>query len=332
LKISILMPVYNAAEFVRQAVESALAQPETGEVILAEDASTDASLEVCRKLEAQYPAVHLYRHPDGKRHGASASRNLAIAKSTCEFVAFLDADDLYLPERFRAEGELFRSDADIDGVYGALGRSIENEAAEERWRLAHSKVEGMTTMDISVPSEQLFEVLVSGKHGHFHLDCTTVKRAVFDKVGPFNAKLCLGEDTELFWRMAALVKLAPGSLDQPVAVRRIHDHNSISAPRSPAELYWLTMLCLREAWHWAGGHLPIQKQQVMLRRYLMYSETTRLKTASGSRSLKFQRKIWLLAALLRDPVLIVESHFWQRLLPRRLFPAESAVEKIIERN
>jgi glycosyltransferase involved in cell wall biosynthesis len=326
LKISILMPVYNAAEFVRQAVESALTQPETGEVILVEDASTDASLEACRALEAQYPAVHLFRHPDGRNHGEAASRNLAIARSTCDYIACLDADDYYLPDRFSREREFFTSDPGIEGVYGALGQYIENGTAQERWKAANPVMGKMTTMDTPVPPEQLYETLILGKHGYFHLNSTTVNRSVFQKTGPFNEKLKLHTDMDMQWKMAAVARLVPGKLAEPVAMRRIHEHNTISAPRSQADIYQTRLLLYREAWRWARKNLKPAKSQVLIQRYLMYAETTRLKQASSSRSLKFQRKMWLLAALFKDLPLIGQPYFWWRFLPKRFIPAALAAE------
>jgi len=92
VKVSVVIPVYNAAEFVRKAVESALEQEQTSQVVLVEDGSIDGSLAVCRQLESQYPSVTLVRHMDGGNHGAGASRNPGIQRSDAPFVAFLDDD------------------------------------------------------------------------------------------------------------------------------------------------------------------------------------------------------------------------------------------------
>ena len=103
LQVSVIIPVYNAARFVEKAVASALAFPEVRQVVLVEDASPDDSLIVCQRLLATDPRVELVRHPDGGNHGAGASRNLGLVRSTCPFVVFLDADDRFLPGRFDAE-------------------------------------------------------------------------------------------------------------------------------------------------------------------------------------------------------------------------------------
>ncbi|PIY03241.1 MAG: glycosyltransferase family 2 protein, partial [Bacteroidetes bacterium CG_4_10_14_3_um_filter_31_20] len=74
-------------------------QPETSEVILIEDGSPDNGLDVCTSLAKKYSKVRLYRHENGENKGASASRNLGIRKANYPYVAFLDADDFYLPNR-----------------------------------------------------------------------------------------------------------------------------------------------------------------------------------------------------------------------------------------
>ena len=98
MKISVIIPVYNAGKYVKSAVESALMQDETKGVILVEDGSPDNSLQVCRELAEKHEAVTLYRHPDHQNHGAGESRNFGIEKAACDYIAFLDADDLWKPD------------------------------------------------------------------------------------------------------------------------------------------------------------------------------------------------------------------------------------------
>jgi glycosyltransferase involved in cell wall biosynthesis len=64
--VSVVIPFYNARDYVTQAVESALSQPETGEVLLIEDGSPDGGIETCRVLASLYPKVKFLQHPDGK--------------------------------------------------------------------------------------------------------------------------------------------------------------------------------------------------------------------------------------------------------------------------
>ncbi|WKK67348.1 glycosyltransferase family 2 protein [Lutimonas zeaxanthinifaciens] len=109
IKISVIIPVFNAEMFLKRAVSSALDQKEVKEVLLIEDNSNDDSLKLCESLEQEFEQVHLYRHQGGINKGAGASRNLGINKSRGEFIAFLDADDFYKPDRFKKDAELFNN-------------------------------------------------------------------------------------------------------------------------------------------------------------------------------------------------------------------------------
>jgi glycosyltransferase involved in cell wall biosynthesis len=268
--VSVIVPVYNAEKFVHDAVASALQQPETGEVILVEDGSTDRSLKVCEELAEKYEKVFLFQHPGGLNLGAGASRNLGIRESNCEYVAFLDADDLYLPGRFSSASEILKADPSVDGVYEALGEYVENEAARERWLAGkiHSSLGELTTVSERVSPGQLYKELVNGRHGHFHLDCVTVKRNVFTRTGFFNERLRLHQDTDMIWKMAAVASLLPGRLDEPVALRRIHENNRVSVQRPSSEIYHINMLLFKEAWSWGCENLDGANLQVLLNAYI----------------------------------------------------------------
>src|SRR5690348_1774976 len=90
--VAVVIPVYNAADYIAKAVESALLQPEVSEVVLVEDRSPDNSLQICQELVGQNAKVKLFRHPNGENRGAAASRNLGVRMSSAPYIAFLDAD------------------------------------------------------------------------------------------------------------------------------------------------------------------------------------------------------------------------------------------------
>ena len=117
-----ITPAYNCAPFLERAVRSALAIPEVHQVIIAEDGSTDDTIEVCRRLVRSDPRVVLVQHPGGGNRGAGASRNLAIAHATKHYLAFLDADDVYLPERFTEDKSVLEEHPDAQGVRPDLVR------------------------------------------------------------------------------------------------------------------------------------------------------------------------------------------------------------------
>jgi len=230
--VSVIIPVYNAAEFVTQAVESALAQPETGEVILIEDNSPDNSLEVCQQLAAKYERVKLLRHPDGENHGAGASRNLGMRNTRFDYIAFLDADDYFLPNRFREAARIMQEDITCDGVYEAIGMHVEDQESWRRWQESGKPSDFLKTMKIAPPPESLAQVLLDGKHGHFSLDGFTIRKLVLDKSGFMDETLRIHQDTNFIIRVASVARLLPGNLVQPVSMWRVHQENRVSAPKT----------------------------------------------------------------------------------------------------
>jgi glycosyltransferase involved in cell wall biosynthesis len=263
MKISVIIPVYNAEEYVRNAVESALQQLETGEILLVEDNSPDNCLQLCRDLEKQHEKVRLLRHADGRNHGAGASRNLGIRNAKFEYIAFLDADDYYLPCRFEVARKLFEEYHHIDGVYEAVRVHFHDVKAERKWRSIRGK--DITTMTERVASNRLFEVLIKGKKGTIHLDGLTVRKRIFGHSGYFFENLRLHQDTAMIVQMSVCSKLIPGRLDTPVAMRTIHDQNRITGDYNRLQTRFL--YC-RTLFYWAiERHL---KKSIMISLFLNY--------------------------------------------------------------
>ena len=223
MNISVIIPVYNAALFVEKAVTSALFHNEVKEIVLVNDGSTDNSLPILQKLQQSDARIKIYHHENKVNKGRSASRNLALQKATQPFIAFLDADDFYLENRFENDIKLFESDSSIDGVYNAIGvHFYRNATQEEKNEL------NLTTVRENILPVNLFEELLSGKKGYFSIDGLVVKKQVFDRIGYFNEELLVAEDTELILKMALRSKLVTGIIDKPVCLRGVHDVNSFS--------------------------------------------------------------------------------------------------------
>ena len=229
MKISVIVPVYNAEKFVTQAVESALQFDEVYEVILIEDQSPDNALQVCEQLVEKYSRVKLYQHPDKGNHGAGPTRNLGISKSTGDFIAFLDADDYYLPNRFDAEKELFK-DPKVEGVYGALGVHYYSEKAKEQYFPVFG--DRLTTVYKKHGPKEVFpgQLYMLGAFGLFSIDALTIRReALIRKMNPlFKSSLRLHQDTEFLFRLSFYLDLYPGILDRAVAMRGVHENNRIT--------------------------------------------------------------------------------------------------------
>ena len=229
MKISVITPVYNAEKYIAQAVESALQFDEVYEVILVEDHSPDNALEVCKNLAEKYDRVQLFQHPDKGNHGAGSSRNLGLEKATGDFIAFLDADDYYLPNRFDAEKDLFKN-PEVEAVYGAIGVHYYSEKAKEQFYSLFG--DRLTTVYKKHLPEDVFrgQLGMLGSFGLFSIDALTIRKSALDKkLSPMmKTHLRLHQDTEFLFRLSYYLNLHPGILDKAVANRGVHESNRIT--------------------------------------------------------------------------------------------------------
>jgi glycosyltransferase involved in cell wall biosynthesis len=112
LLVSVVMPVFNAEKYLGQAIRSALEQTlPPHEVILVDDGSTDSSREIAASFGSAVICL------SQEHRGASAARNLAIARSTGDWIAFLDADDYWLPDKLERQAAAIQADPSVGLVY-----------------------------------------------------------------------------------------------------------------------------------------------------------------------------------------------------------------------
>src|SRR5436309_14273345 len=97
--VSAVVPFFNAEKFIEDAIRSVLAQTyKAWELFLVDDGSKDGSTRIARDYAARHPAnVRYLEHTDHRNLGKSASRNRAMQTASGKYVAFLDADDIWLP-------------------------------------------------------------------------------------------------------------------------------------------------------------------------------------------------------------------------------------------
>jgi glycosyltransferase involved in cell wall biosynthesis len=119
--VSIIIAFLNAEKFIQEAIESVLAQTyEYWELFLIDDGSTDGSTEIARSYAQQYPAKIFYlEHQDHQNHGVCVSRNLGIYHSKGEYIAILDADDVWLHHKLERQVEILEAHPEAAMVYGA---------------------------------------------------------------------------------------------------------------------------------------------------------------------------------------------------------------------
>lgn len=231
LNISVIIPVYNAEFFLSKAVESALQFSEVKEILLIEDCSTDNSLEICQKLSVEIPRVQLFQHSDKGNYGAGASRNLGLQKASQEFIAFLDADDYYLPNRFDVEKELFKNDK-IEGLFGAIGTEFLTEKGKIEFQEKFKNTE-LTTVNYPAEGEEVFKGLLGLTPkifgSFFHLNALTIRNQSIKKNNlRFNDDLRVHQDSDFIIKLSFACHLKSGIIDKAIAIRGVHDDNRIT--------------------------------------------------------------------------------------------------------
>ena len=239
MNISVIIPVYNAAAFLEKAVESASQFEEVKEIILVEDRSTDNSLILCEKIAANNPKIKIYQHADFKNQGAAASRNVGLEKASQEFIAFLDADDYYLPNRFTTEHELFENEK-IEGVFGAIGTEFLTEKGKKEFQKKFKNV-ALTSVKKAAEGSDVFYGLLGLDNSFgtfFHLNGLTVRTSsIRENQLKFNENLRVHQDSDFIIKLAYHCYLKSGNILEAVAVRGVHDDNRITKITTYSQKY-----------------------------------------------------------------------------------------------
>ncbi len=117
--VSVVIIFLDGEEFIEEAIESVLSQTSADwELLLVDDGSTDTSTEIARKYEGLHPGrIRYFEHPGHQNKGMSATRNLGIANARGQYIAFLDADDVWLPEWVERHLAVLRRHEDVGMVY-----------------------------------------------------------------------------------------------------------------------------------------------------------------------------------------------------------------------
>jgi glycosyltransferase involved in cell wall biosynthesis len=179
---SVIIPTYNRARCLREAVDSVLAQEfRDFELIVVDDGSRD---ETPQLLQSYGDSIRVLRQ---ENRGVSAARNAGIAGSRGELIAFLDSDDIWLPGKLSRQVEFFRQNPEslicqTEELWVKNGRRV-NPGKR------HQKREGM----IFEPSLELCLVSPSA---------VMLRRELFDRVGLFNERLPACEDYDLWLRVS----------------------------------------------------------------------------------------------------------------------------------
>jgi glycosyltransferase involved in cell wall biosynthesis len=183
--VSVVMAAYKAAQFLPDAIESALGQTFGDlEVIVIDDGSPDNTATVVQAYLTD-ERVRYYWQPNA---GQCAAKNKGIGLSKGRFVAFLDADDLWLPGKLERQLPLFEDRPDVGVVYGFLAK-IDSLGRPLPWEPVPPR-RGIVTADLLIENFVPFASSV-------------VRKSLLDKRGGFDPELDMGIDYDLWLRLSA---------------------------------------------------------------------------------------------------------------------------------
>jgi len=196
-RVSVVIPVHNGARYLAAAIDSALGQ-RPFEIVVADDGSSDASLELARSYGSPVRAL---LHTE--RTGIAATRNRGLAASGGDYIAFLDADDLWTDGAHAGQLAAFEADPGLELVFGHVEQFISpdlDEASASRLRFAGSRQPG------------------------YLLGAALIRRDTLTRVGPFREDLVTGDFIDWMTRARDL-QVRETLISEHVLWRRIHASN-----------------------------------------------------------------------------------------------------------
>lgn len=200
--ISVIMPAFNAGNYIASALRSILHETNLNlDIIVIDDGSTDNTPDIVHSMALSNPAIRLIGGPHA---GVSRARNLGLASvnEQTQYITFLDSDDLNAPGRITRQLEIMQQDADLDCVIGLI-QLFETADEEQCVPLPGSRT--MTVKGVSL-SAALFS------------------KRLFDRLGGFDEEMPNCEDTDFYLRM--LESHSPYLTEDKVAIMyRRHNTN-----------------------------------------------------------------------------------------------------------
>ncbi len=195
--VSVIMPVYNGERYLHYAIESVLSQTLLpAEVIIVDDGSSDNSMSIANRYGDRITYIR-------KEHsGVAHTMNVGIEHARCEYIAFLDADDLWVNEKLEIQMRAIQSHP-VDMVFGYMKQFISPELSEQE------------KSEITIPNS-----VIPG----YSRDTLFIKKDSLLRVGLFSTEFQIGEFIEWFSR-ATDVGLKSLMLPEILAMRRIHLSN-----------------------------------------------------------------------------------------------------------
>lgn len=209
--VSVIIPTYNRATLLYDAINSVFAQSYTNfELIVVDDGSTDNTDAIIKAFKEERL---IYVRQENK--GRSAARNKALALARGRYIAFLDSDDLYLPDKLKRQVSYMDAHPKIGMLYTSA-QCIDEHGEQLKGHVYLACAEGDIYKDIA-----FFRPLT------ITLPTVMVRREVFVNVGFFDDELHRFEDTDMWRRIAK--KYMVGIISEPTCLLRTHQDNSLES-------------------------------------------------------------------------------------------------------
>ncbi len=209
---SVIMPVYDGAAYLKEAVESVLHQTfDSWELIIVDDGSEDNSYEIADTFRKEDRRIHLLQHENGSNKGVSASRNLGIQQAKGEWIALLDADDRWFTDKLQKQAKIIEKNGQLTMIYSRGERVFENYSGPKKKKPYGTGTPGLLR-DPFLKTLKGFETPTSS---------VVLNKTLLKNAGGFDESMDYSEDTLLFHKMLLL-----GDLyfhDSPLLQARHHD-------------------------------------------------------------------------------------------------------------
>ena len=206
--VSVIIPTYNTAHFLGEAIQSVLDQTyQDFEIIVSDDGSTDNTEEVVRSFGNERIRYIKLKENSG---GSSVPRNTGLRAARGKYIAFLDSDDVWLHNKLELEVEFLKTHPSLGMVYSGYTYFGTRNGRGERDSKYFSLPAGHMLKEIFMDNPIIPSAVL-------------VRKSCFDKVGLFDESLTHCGDADMWLRIAAYFEI--DYLDIPLANSRLHDRN-----------------------------------------------------------------------------------------------------------